>query len=110
MSAEAPMTGSLKEASINRLACLFRHWTWANEAMAQFERELAAGWEDDEDPVARVTGAAFVELRRQRRSKPRRTDMPTYEMQLFVAERAETAGAKALTERGPYFAADVGLA
>ena len=52
MAAEAPVTGSLKEASVNRLACLFRHWTWANEAMAQFERELASGWEDDDDPIA----------------------------------------------------------
>jgi hypothetical protein len=32
--------------------CLFRHWTWANEAMARFEQELAGGWENDEDPVA----------------------------------------------------------
>lgn len=46
------MNGSLKGASINRLTCLVRHWTWANEAMAQFERELANGWEHDEDPGA----------------------------------------------------------
>ena len=49
---EAPVNGSLKDASVDRLACLFRHWTWANEAMARFERELASGWEYDEDPVA----------------------------------------------------------
>ena len=48
----APVNGSLKEASFNRLACLFRHWTWADEAMARFERELAHGWEYDEDPLA----------------------------------------------------------
>ena len=42
----------MKGASINRLACLFRHWTWADEAMARFERELADGWEYDEDPPA----------------------------------------------------------
>ena len=52
MAVEAPVNGSLKGASINRLACLFRHWTWAGEAMARFERELANGWEYDEDPHA----------------------------------------------------------
>ena len=51
-SAEAPANGSLTDASVDRLACLFRHWTWANEAMAQFERELADGWEYDEDLLA----------------------------------------------------------
>jgi hypothetical protein len=43
---------SLKGASINRLACLSRHWAWADEAMGRFERELARGWPDDDDPVA----------------------------------------------------------
>jgi hypothetical protein len=52
MAVEAPVRGSLKEASFNRLACLFRHWTWTDEAMARFERELAHGWEYDEDPLA----------------------------------------------------------
>ena len=52
MAVEAPVNGSLKGASINRLACLFRHWTWADEALARFERELANGWEYDEDPRA----------------------------------------------------------
>jgi hypothetical protein len=52
MAVEARVNGSLKEASFNRLACLFRHWSWADEAMAQFERELARGWEYDEDPFA----------------------------------------------------------
>ena len=42
----------LKEASLDRLACLLRHWTWANEAMGRFEQELADGWNDDEDPIA----------------------------------------------------------
>ena len=42
----------MKGASINRLACLSRHWTWADEAMARFERELANGWEYGEDPRA----------------------------------------------------------
>jgi len=27
-------------------------WTWADEAMAHFERQLADGWEYDEDPLA----------------------------------------------------------
>jgi len=47
-----PINGSLSKASADRLACLLRHWTWADEAMARFEQELAGGWEDDEDPVA----------------------------------------------------------
>jgi hypothetical protein len=49
---DARASGPLKDASISRLACLFRHWTWANEARAQFERELAVGWEYDDDPLA----------------------------------------------------------
>ena len=48
----ARLRGPLKDASIGRLACLFRHWTWANEAKAQFETELAAGWDYDDDPLA----------------------------------------------------------
>src|ERR1700741_4649159 len=43
---------SLSNASVDRLTCLLRHWTWADEAMAQFERELDGGWEYDEDSVA----------------------------------------------------------
>ena len=49
---DALVTGSLKEASVNRLVCLSRHWAWANEARAQFEQQIAAGLEDDEDPLA----------------------------------------------------------
>jgi hypothetical protein len=52
IAAEIPVNGSLKNASVDRLACLFRHWTWADEAMARFEQELAGGLEYDEDPVA----------------------------------------------------------
>jgi hypothetical protein len=52
MTTEAPQNGSLQGASSNRLACLVRHWTWADEAKARFERELANGWEHDEDPPA----------------------------------------------------------
>ena len=49
MAVERPLNGALKGASYNRLACLFRHWTWADEARARFERELAndSGYEDD---------------------------------------------------------------
>jgi len=43
---------SLKDASLDRLACLQRHWMWADEAMARFDRELADGWDDDEDPMS----------------------------------------------------------
>jgi hypothetical protein len=48
----ASVDDSLKHASVNRLACLFRHWRWADEAFAQFERELADGWQYDEDLLA----------------------------------------------------------
>jgi hypothetical protein len=48
----SPVNGSLKNASLDRLVCLLRHWTWADEAMLRFERELADGWDFDEDPVA----------------------------------------------------------
>ena len=51
-AAEIPVNGSLRNASADRLTCLLRHWTWADEAMARFEHELAGGWENDEDPVA----------------------------------------------------------
>ena len=53
-SRKEPMevTGSLRNAAADRLACLLRHWTWADEAMARFERELADGWDYDDDPVA----------------------------------------------------------
>lgn len=49
-AAEAP--GSLKAASLDRLACLVRHWTWADEARTRFEQELANGWDYGEDLVA----------------------------------------------------------
>ena len=50
---------SLKHASVSRLACLFRHRTWADEALAQFERELADGWQYDEDLLADRPFGAF---------------------------------------------------
>jgi hypothetical protein len=44
--------GSLSDASLERLVCLLRHWTWADEARARFDRELANGWDDDDDPMS----------------------------------------------------------
>ena len=44
--------GSLKDASLDRLVCLQRHWRWADEAMIRFDRELADGWDDDDDPMS----------------------------------------------------------
>jgi hypothetical protein len=44
--------GSLGDASVDRLACLLRHWTWADEARLRFDRELAEGWNDDADPMS----------------------------------------------------------
>src|ERR671913_1745813 len=52
MAVEAPINRSLKDVSVDRLACLFRHWTWADEAMARFEREMANGWQCKEAPFA----------------------------------------------------------
>src|ERR671911_1140894 len=52
MAAETPLNGSLRGASINRLACLVRHWRWADEAKTRFELDLSNGWEQDDDPPA----------------------------------------------------------
>ena len=49
---ESPGNGSLRDASVDCLTCLLRHWTWADEAMQRFEQELAGGWEYDEDFIA----------------------------------------------------------
>jgi hypothetical protein len=51
-AAGSAVDGSLKDASVDRLACLLRHWTWADEAMARFDRELADGWNEDDDPMS----------------------------------------------------------
>ena len=37
MAVEGPVN-DVNRPSINRLVCLSRHWTWADEAMARFER------------------------------------------------------------------------
>src|SRR6185436_17679913 len=46
------LEGSLKGASVERLTLLLRHWTWADEALRRFDRELADGWTCDDDLVA----------------------------------------------------------
>jgi hypothetical protein len=52
--------GSLKNASLDRLVCLQRHWMWADEAMARFDRELADGLDYDDDPMSdRPFGAYY---------------------------------------------------
>ena len=50
MAMATPVNGSLSGVSFNQLTCLFRHWTWADDAMARFERELANGWAYEVDP------------------------------------------------------------
>jgi hypothetical protein len=52
MAVDTPVNGSLSNASADRLTCLLRHWTWADEAMGRFDQELAGGWEYDEDSGA----------------------------------------------------------
>ena len=49
---ESRGNGSLTAASVDRLACVLRHWTWADEAMQRFEQELASGLAYDEDLIA----------------------------------------------------------
>jgi hypothetical protein len=45
---------------MDRLACLVRHWAWADEAMVKFDRELADGSEYDDDPMSdRPFGAYY---------------------------------------------------
>ena len=59
-SGAAGETRGLKGASINRLACLLRHWTWADEARTRFERVRAKGWDYGGDPPAdRLFGAYY---------------------------------------------------
>ena len=58
--ADPAVEGSLKKASLDRLVCLQRHWMWADEAMARFDRELAEGWDYDDDPMSdRPFGAYY---------------------------------------------------
>jgi hypothetical protein len=49
---EAEYTGQpLKHLSIERLRCLLRHWSWADEARTRFERELASFPSDYDRPA-----------------------------------------------------------
>ena len=51
---------SLSSASLDRLACLLRHWVWADEALTRFEREAADGWdEQDSDPMSNHPFGAY---------------------------------------------------
>lgn len=50
--AGTPAGESLREVSLDRLVCLRRHWTWANEAMLKFDQELASTWDFDDDPLS----------------------------------------------------------
>lgn len=50
--AMVPADEPLRQASIERLACLVRHWAWAEEAKVRFDRELADGWDYEEDLAA----------------------------------------------------------
>jgi hypothetical protein len=46
--ASQSVNGSLRHASVNRLACLVRHWAWADEALARVELQLAGtAWPPD---------------------------------------------------------------
>lgn len=59
MFAQSGQAGPLRAATNNRLACLVRHWMWADEARRQFECELG-GWDFDHDPAAdRLFGAYY---------------------------------------------------
>jgi len=60
LRAPTTVAGSLNAASLERLVCLQRHWTWADEAMTRFDQELANGWSDDDDPMSdRPFGAYY---------------------------------------------------
>ena len=59
MAVERPLNGALKGASYNRLACLVRHWMWADEARTRFERELANEWEYDDPRADHLFGAYY---------------------------------------------------
>src|SRR5262245_47857606 len=52
LQAGEPVQRSLRDASLDRLACLLRHWAWADEARTAFESELADGWDYDTDPLS----------------------------------------------------------
>ena len=50
---EQSLEQPLSAVPLDRLACILRHWVWADEALTRFERELADGWEEqDSDPMS----------------------------------------------------------
>jgi hypothetical protein len=56
-AAERPIDGAVTPAllaalSTSRLVCLHRHWKWADDAKARFDRQRSGGWEYDDDPQA----------------------------------------------------------
>jgi hypothetical protein len=55
----AAINGSLSDASADHLVCLLRHWTWADEARARFDRELADGWDYDDDAMSNHPFGAY---------------------------------------------------
>jgi hypothetical protein len=56
----AAVDRSLREASLGRLACLLRHWAWADEARSAFDRELASDWDDNDDPMSTIRLAPTI--------------------------------------------------
>ena len=57
---EALVSGSLSGITQNQLTCLCRHWAWADDAMARFEREQSNGRQYDDDPHGdRLFGAYY---------------------------------------------------
>src|SRR5262245_49257440 len=53
VDAGARVNASLREASLDRLASVLRHWASADAARWAFERVLATGWDDEaNDPMS----------------------------------------------------------
>ena len=51
LTTSTPGSHPLRHVSLDRLTCLLRHWTWADEARGRFEQELS-DVEDDSTLVA----------------------------------------------------------
>ena len=52
IAGDTAVNGSLRDASAEHIACLLRHWTWADEALANLDRQLADGWDYDYDAMS----------------------------------------------------------
>lgn len=61
MAAVVPAGETLSNASVDRLACLVRHWTWADEALLHDEETLGR--------LRRVHEAFGEALREERMSR-----------------------------------------